>query len=223
LTDVVQKILKGKGLHTLVANIAFSAILVIICFGSRLVTLVNTGVQLFFYEENPAVAMPLSDLHLVVGTRLHLGNASAPPDEAHYKGLLEKFSNFTSSINATHSYIAVDSTPKLPNYNLVDVIQTVTAKTSLEIIPVTPWNAFIPALNAIATRAAQDGARYCLFCSAETQASPESILHLLEHMDRDTLVVGAVLPGHCYQPKSTQALNGISAPWNTLAVWMFQS
>jgi hypothetical protein len=165
------------------------------------------------------MAMSSSNLDLVVGTRLHLGNASAPPDDAHYQDSLEKFTHFTNSFNATHSYVAVDSTPKLANYNLVDVIQKVTAKTSLEIIPVTPWNAFIPALNAIATRAAQDGARYCLFCSAETQTSPESILHLLKHMDSETLVVGAVLPGHGYQPKSKQELNGRNAPWNTLAVW----
>lgn len=163
--------------------------------------------------------MPLSDFHLVVGTRLHLGNAAAPPDDAHYRDLLEKFSHFSSSINAAHSYVAVDSTPTLADYNLVHVIQTVTAKTSLVIIPVTPWNAFIPALNAIATKAAQDTARYCLFCSAETQASPESILHLLNHMDSETLVVGAVLPGHSYQPNSTQELNGLTSPWNTLAIW----
>ena len=180
---------------------------------------VGTRLDLGNASAPPDEAYYPSANQLVVGTRIHLGNASAPPDEAHYREMLEKLADFASSFDSKHAYVAVDATPKFENYSLVEVLRTITADSTLEIIPVTPWNSFVPALNAIATRAAQDGASHCLFCSAETQTSPASILQLLEHMDEDTLVAGAVLPGHDYHPKSTQTLNGRTTPWNTLAVW----
>ena len=165
---------------------------------------------------------------LVIGTRLHLLNASAPPEAEYFRDLQEKFSAFASSCNAEHAYVAVDSTPRFPNYCLEDVIRTLASalldsnSLPLQIIPVTPWNAFTPALNAIASRAAQDGASLCLFCSAETRASPESIQILLQHMmdeNNNVLVAGAVLPGHDYHKNSIQPLSGVTSPWNTLAVW----
>ncbi|KAI2510399.1 hypothetical protein MHU86_3972 [Fragilaria crotonensis] len=162
---------------------------------------------------------------LAIGTRLHLGNASAPPEAEYFRDLLEKFSAFASSCDASHAYVAVDSTPRFQNYCLEDVIRTLASAINsdslrLQIIPVTPWNAFVPALNAIASRSALDGASLCLFCSAETQTSPESVRILLQHMDDDdVLVAGAVLPGHSYQKNSIQPLNGVTTPWNTLAVW----
>ena len=174
---------------------------------------------------------PQHNHQLAVGTRLHLGNALSPPEAEYFRDLLQKFSDFASSCNAKHAYVAVDSTPEFPNYRLEDVIQSLTATINsnlppasvsvpLQIIPVTPWNAFVPALNAIASRAAQDGASLCLFCSAETSTSPESIQMLLHHMDdHNVLVAGVVLPGHDYQQDSVQPLNGRTTPWNTLAVW----
>jgi hypothetical protein len=169
--------------------------------------------------HHPPVIMSGPPL-MAVATRLHLGNASAPPNEEMFKLMLERFSNFSSNFEAQHTYVAVDATPKFDDYDLVDTIQQISANiTSLKVLPVTPWNKFVPALNAIVTQAAMEGATHCLFCSAETQTSPESVLLLLEHMDTDTLVVGAVLPGHDYGPKSMQPLNGTTAPWNTLAIW----
>ncbi len=162
---------------------------------------------------------------LAIGTRLHLGNASAPPETDYFRDLLETFSAFASSCNAKYAYVAVDSTPRFQNYCLEDVIRTLASAINsdslpLQIIPVTPWNAVVPALNAIASRSAQDGASLCLFCSAETQTSPESMRILIQHMDdNDVLVAGAVLPGHLYQKNSIQSLTGVTTPWNTLAVW----
>mmetsp|Transcript_17504 Transcript_17504/g.29068 ORF Transcript_17504/g.29068 Transcript_17504/m.29068 type:complete len:277 (-) Transcript_17504:330-1160(-) len=164
--------------------------------------------------------------NLAVATRLHLGNASAPPSDEKYREMMATFYEFASSFGAKYAYVAVDATPKFDNYSLVEVIRSVTDNSDnsttspiLEIIPVTPWNKFVPALNAIASRAATSRATHCLFCSAETQTSPESMLELLEYMDADTLVAGAVLPGHDYRPKTLQPLNGSTTPWNTLAIW----
>mmetsp|Transcript_16716 Transcript_16716/g.25253 ORF Transcript_16716/g.25253 Transcript_16716/m.25253 type:complete len:263 (+) Transcript_16716:143-931(+) len=153
------------------------------------------------------------------GTRLHLGNATSPPADEKYKDLIEKFSNFSSSCGILHAFVAVDAAPKLEDYSLVGTIEKLSADLSLEVIPVKPWGKFVAALNAILMSSAKAGASHCLFCSAETQASPKSISKLLEHMDEDTLVVGAVLQGHDYQPNSIQKLNGRTTPWNTLAIW----
>ena len=90
----------------------------------------------------------------------------------------------------------------------------------VEVIPVTPWNKFTPALNAIVSKAAYDECDYCLMVSAETSnAPPLAVQRLLNLHDSDTLVVGAVLSGHDYHADSLQALNGRTTPWNTLAVW----
>jgi hypothetical protein len=173
----------------------------------------------------------VSPENLAVGTRLHLGSASAPPSDEKYKELMQTFSDFATSFGAQHIFVAVDATPKFDNYSLVDVIRSVTtnpditsgnsttASPTVEVIPVTPWNKFVPALNAIVSKAASLRASHCLFCSAETKTSPESVLELLEYLDDDTLVAGAVLPGHDYKPKSLQPLNGSTTPWNTLAIW----
>jgi hypothetical protein len=161
-----------------------------------------------------------SKTRLVVGTRLHLGNASSPPENTYCREFVTKYEEFALSLNLEQAYLAVDASPKFGNYNLVEEIQSVLSDSSLiRIIPVTPWGSFVPALNAIITQASKDEASHCLFCSAETWASPESIRVLLMNMHSDTLVTGAVLPGHAYQPHSLQKLSGITCPWNTLAIW----
>lgn len=135
----------------------------------------------------------------------------------------------------------------------------------LTILPVQPWGKFVPALNALltvaaATAATMDAAAaaaeeddpphstttatWILFCSAETKASAFALATLHNHMDNnnkeDTLVCGALLPGHDYYGPSTTKtsndntvttnqrfdpegvatqLNGRTTPWNTLALW----
>lgn len=113
-----------------------------------------------------------------------------------------------------------------------------------EILQVTPWGNFTPALNALTMWACQNQIDYgntvIMFISAETCITrKETIDALTCHMDRDTLVVGAALPGHDYKgyktTKSTTKvieatnihndepqqieLNGRTCPWNTLAIW----
>mmetsp|Transcript_27833 Transcript_27833/g.31813 ORF Transcript_27833/g.31813 Transcript_27833/m.31813 type:complete len:259 (-) Transcript_27833:305-1081(-) len=161
-------------------------------------------------------------MNLVIATRLHLANASAPPADEKYGHMMGKFCEFSSSCKAQHTYVAVDAEHKFDDYDLVETIKRFSASSSMKIIPVTPWGKFVTALNSIIISASKAGATHCLFCSAETNASSESISVLMEHMDEDTLVVGAVLPGHNYHPKSKQALNGRTTPWNTLAIWSLE-
>lgn len=177
----------------------------------------------------------MSNKKLYVGTRLHLGNSTvAPPDEI-WKAKVNSFANFcTESCGpGTVGIIAVDATPKIPNYCLVDTIRKLTADTTtsaglLEVLPVTPWGKFVPALNALIGYAASQSCAVddrILFVSAETGAPTEAVQTLVSHMDHDTLVAGARLEGHDYRPRdgddraATVALTGRTSPWNTLAVW----
>jgi hypothetical protein len=128
-----------------------------------------------------------------------------------------------------------------------DSMTTTTTATSpkkprLHVLPVTPWGQFVPALNALISYAA--GLDQILFCSAEcATTSAASVDHLFVEMTPDTLVVGAVLPGHDTSKKIDHekdrdaatttttgvgrrnerqvvvALTGRTTPWNTLAVW----
>ena len=65
---------------------------------------------------------------LAIGTRIHLGNASAPPPNEKLQTMLTSFVNFCHSIRkdetTTHAYIAVDATPKFDGYDLVETIQS---------------------------------------------------------------------------------------------------
>eukprot|EP00466_Bigelowiella_natans_P013225 jgi/Bigna1/72663/fgenesh1_pg.20_\ len=47
------------------------------------------------------------------------------------------------------------------------------------------------------------------------------LLHraMIEYMQESTLVVGAALPGDHIFKSGLQELNGLTSPWNTLAVW----
>ena len=178
---------------------------------------------------------------VVVATRLHLGNASSPPETAKTEQQIAAFAKFvaTSCPAGTQALIAVDATPKVEGYNYVAAVQaavdivllgdtiTTSPPPSIHVIPVTPWGRFVPALNALiahATKTCQ--ANRILFVSAETTASAASIQILLGAIHPDTLVAGARLGGHVYHESTTThesiALTGRTSPWNTLAVWNLQ-
>ena len=199
--------------------------------------------------------MTMKNQTLIIATRIHLGNASAPPSESKLQTTLERFASFAKGAvgvlgkdsqqkpSRVKAYIAVDATPRFSGYSLVDTIQNlVVAKSqqqqqqddidlfwTMEVLPIMPWGNFVPALNAIVSRAARldrKTASLVLFCSAETNASSTAIQTLVSHLQPDTLVAGAVLAGHHYQAPSLQEttfrsviLDGRTTPWNTLAVW----
>jgi hypothetical protein len=120
------------------------------------------------------------------------------------------------------------------------------APVPLTVLAVQPWGKFAPALNALVSWAATNSVQTIgntsllhdapdgsvpaiLFCSAETSVSASAISVLASHMNPDTLVCGAVLPGHDYQGSGSPQngdetmvateLNGRTTPWNTLALW----
>lgn len=179
-------------------------------------------------------------MNIVTATRLHLGTSKAPPDRLELKSKLENFTRFSQDVvGATHALVAVDANDdKIPNYSLVKEVQSIVDENRdklfpsfhVQVLPVTPWGRFIPALNALLVAAAAKLPKSCdwiCFVSAETTASKEAIHMLKQHLASDTLMVGARLPGHDYRgPKQsgdnravTTELNGLTCPWNTLAIW----
>eukprot|EP00934_Nitzschia_sp_Nitz4_P006881 Nitzschia sp. Nitz4//scaffold185_size43419//21792//22724//NITZ4_007302-RA/size43419-processed-gene-0.81-mRNA-1//-1//CDS//3329539712//6871//frame0 len=180
---------------------------------------------------------------LVIATRLHLGKASSPPSNDKLQTWIRNLSSMADSVQALQAVVAVDATPKIQDYDLVQAVQQqiqqlLLQETSQEhrpivVLPVTPWGRFVPALNALIWHAkCTCQAKQILFVSAEVTTSASVIQTLSQHCSAidDVLVAGAVLEGHEYHGSSTDGtseavvtnqvpLTGRTTPWNTLAVW----
>jgi hypothetical protein len=162
---------------------------------------------------------------LVIATRLHLGNASIAPSRDQIQSWVRNLQGMAESVGTSHTAIAVDVTPKLPNYDYVQAVRECAGPNTI-VLPVTPWGKFVPALNALLGYAHEElHAEYILFVSAEVCASAASIRTLVDHCfsadetpDSYVLVAGAALSGHDYRD-AVVPLNGRTTPWNTLAVW----
>lgn len=176
----------------------------------------------------------ITEKKLVVATRLHLGQSTEPPNDLESK--LDNFAKFCDdqSPHCTR-VVAVDAQDKIPGYSLVSAVTNIlqkqqqqrdsnnssqtTTTTVTTVLPVQPWGQFVPACNALVNWSQKQNMDVILFVSAETSANSIQKT-LLSHMDHnDTLVVGAVLPGHDYTPGRQRALTGVTSPWNTLALW----
>lgn len=184
--------------------------------------LVFTGIM----DENNygTCPKPLLDKKLVIATRLHLGKATSPHSEEKLAEIVGKFERLARNVDGATKVIAVDSTPKIEGYDYVEAIRKALPEDSqTNILPVTPWGKFTPALNALVTYAVNLNADLILFVSAEVNASEQTISTLCHHVteDKDTVVAGAALPGHAYSAGEVE-LNGRTCPWNTLAVWSLE-
>ncbi|KAG7351300.1 hypothetical protein IV203_010660 [Nitzschia inconspicua] len=169
---------------------------------------------------------------LIIASRLHLGRASSPPSNDDIQKI---FTNLGSmAISAEQEYmeasvlLAVDGTPKIEGYSYVETVKSLLVEDSkmqskIEILPVTPWGKFVPALNSLVLYAkSKYDADLILFASAEVQASASTISTLCQHVldSNDVIAAGAALKGHEYAGKGqTVALTGRTTPWNTLCVW----
>jgi hypothetical protein len=221
----------------------------------------STTVVAMASSPSPTSTSTSPGISLIVATRLHLGQSTSPPTDLDQKvaGFYKFCAESCSNPRGTMGVLAVDATPKIEGYDLVEAVQAACDKvmlmasssstTRLHVLPVTPWGKFVPALNALVQFAAtavsppldqgtqSDGSIWrhqILFCSAETACSAQAVETLQWHLQADTAVVGACLPGHDYKGTSTLStstssagveplvvveLNGRTSPWNTLALW----
>ena len=106
---------------------------------------------------------------------------------------------------------------------------SVAETTQILLLPVCPWNAYVPALNAILTVASQFHVDHLLYHSLEVTITPEQVQsmrrRLLEH--EGVLVVGRGFHDAHQSPHAPLShgkmernpLNGLTSPWNTCAFW----
>ena len=183
---------------------------------------------------------------VILATRLHLGKQSTPPDQSKLIKTLSTFLNTAVSISASRSIIAVDPEENIEGYDLISSVRQAMddakeaepscQRQHCEIIKVSPWGSFVPALNALTSWACsiqiqsnigngnRNGNTVIMFISAETSVTEETVKVMSRHMLDDTLVVGAALPGHDYKGDGSNEgieieLNGRTCPWNTIAMW----
>jgi len=119
-------------------------------------------------------------------------------------------------VGAKTAYVAVNT--ELDRTHVLDVVW----QENVVVFPVTPWGRFVPALNAILNMARADIGQGMNFLSAsvEVALTKPIVDTLVDHMDRHTLVVGAVLQGHDYTgERFIHEATGTQVPWNTLALW----
>lgn len=175
----------------------------------------------------------------IVATRIHLGKQATPPDQSKLESTLESFIKTACEISASRAVVAIDPEEKIKGYDLCTAINEALVEAhkkskemvDVEVLKVSPWGSFVPALNALVTNACTKSisegiyAKTILFISAETTITKEAMSILCTHMNlEDTLVVGAALPGHNYlgseglETKNID-LNGRTCPWNTLCIW----
>lgn len=169
---------------------------------------------------------------VVIATRIHLGKATELP--ANLDDRITSFAKFCGGEDDDGAHvdddassilgvIAVDAEERIPGYDLVESVRAICSKFDIHVLPVQPWGKFVPALNALVQFACScPMASQILFVSAETTAPRNATLATLQsHLKDDTMVVGAVLPGHDHRGVRTEImpLTGRTSPWNTLALW----
>lgn len=103
---------------------------------------------------------------------------------------------------------------------------------SLHVLQISPWRSVTHALNLIVHHALQlfPSVPFLLIRSCEVSVAPHVVHTLVNVLEQyaHALVAGAALPGHHQVPFSllersqrtvNVPLNGVTVPWNTLALW----
>jgi hypothetical protein len=88
------------------------------------------------------------------------------------------------------------------------------------IVPIKPWNnrSFAYPMTALLERVARDMYEAVISISLEIEVDGDQVSAMLQHLDSDTLAVGALLPGHeIYEPGTVVEASGTRCWWNTLA------
>jgi len=92
-------------------------------------------------------------------------------------------------------------------------------RAEVTVLVVRPWGSFSFPLNALVREASSQKLSRICFMSVEMEASPMVLGALLQETENNTtLVAGASLSGHKFK-KGIQKLDGLTSPWNTLAIW----
>ncbi|KAI8815344.1 hypothetical protein BJ742DRAFT_13031 [Cladochytrium replicatum] len=147
---------------------------------------------------------------LITFIRVHRQNTS---DKSQIPDLTALKETYTLALNySDHLCVVLPSTDTA----LVHAAKSIVGA---EILEISNWGNFIPALNECVRFAAERKAGYICFQSAEVHTTSDEIDALISHLaDGHTLVAGKAFADHDFEI-GTQKLDGRTTPWNTLAVW----
>lgn len=138
----------------------------------------------------------------------------SPATSAALRSFAERASEFAALF-----IVAVEASDERPE--LVKDVRSILAawESQAVVLAVAPWDGFAGPLNAILLHAGRQSATHVLFQSVEVHACAAAVQQLVGHMGPDTLVAGAALPGHAFEPGTVRPLDGLTVPWNTFALW----
>lgn len=154
---------------------------------------------------------------LTVGTRIHsIKDSEMKSTMETLQRFLDRTVEFAERVS-----IAVGCSLEDKSNLLLSSVREVAAEfgDQVSIIPVLNWTGFTPALNALLADATTAGSTSIMFASLEMIVDSASTSCLLSELTKETLVVGARLPGHSFLEGNKCVLDGTTTPWNTLAVW----
>lgn len=176
---------------------------------------------------------------ILVATRLHTNAASSMPSMASLREFLAHFRGALADHAGLQHGIAVAVGADGPRGGeLVAQAQAEVDEANRSAggpwspravaLPVAPWGNFLPGLHALLAHAAGNGYDRILYASLEARidaADLETLGSVLDAGPGGQLVAGAALAGHAFHVRPGEAvgcrvpLNGITTPWNTLALW----
>ena len=181
----------------------------------------------------------------LIATRIHLNKAKQTENFKYDEAPLMKFLQTMNKLLMPEDIclIVVDIGTDIYHPRLVVAVEDIIRKfnndtkngssskvenvNQFQVLPVSPWGQFVPALNAVVGYAKSYEFDCILFASLEINLSSEDYHYLHRKMNLETdLVVGAALQGHNYISKEVSYkndniinLDGRTTPWNTLALW----
>eukprot|EP00462_Mataza_sp_D1_P006937 CAMPEP_0175122564 /NCGR_PEP_ID=MMETSP0087-20121206/1782_1 /TAXON_ID=136419 /ORGANISM="Unknown Unknown, Strain D1" /LENGTH=245 /DNA_ID=CAMNT_0016404207 /DNA_START=89 /DNA_END=826 /DNA_ORIENTATION=- len=150
-----------------------------------------------------------------------MAETTRPPNLAGIKNFLLSAQHYGSRVAIA---VGVKDQRSLELNELVASVRKEVSKACVsipvDVIPVTPWGRFVPALNALLAHAVCTSCPLILYQSLEMEVESTAIHSLRQQLeDGSVCVAGAALPGHAYDAGRKVMLAGNTTPWNTLALW----
>lgn len=154
-------------------------------------------------------------------TKLAVGTRFFETEKTDALKSLAKIGNFIEKYRKCSDLVLVAVNIDEDKINSLEILSSAYSKTSSVIIlGISPWQKFIPALNAIAYKATTAKMDYLLIQSIEIRPLGKKRLeYLMSHMDEKTISVGVALPEHDFHPGQTVEGNGLTIPWNSCNLW----
>nr|KAJ3403585.1 hypothetical protein HK105_004047 [Polyrhizophydium stewartii] len=161
------------------------------------------------------------EMRVLTAVRIHRNNQqdkSLPIDLDRLRRLVDGSWAYSAAIAIAYPSADTPLGHALSDEFVGDAAAATPAGPDVRLVPVADWGNFVPALNALLLAAAHGSFTHILFQSVEAECSASQVEALSREFGPDVLVVGKALSGHRFVA-GVQRLDGVTTPWNTLALW----